>query len=292
MARRAIEPAHAGERVAAARARGPDHGVGRAALEEQDRPPLGAHRLEEQVEHELEQLVQGAVHDELAGRLAEDGEDPVLALQLREVDGGVRVDRGELLDREDARALRLPFLFVLFRRLRAEGEGVLAEGDHVARPQPPPLAHGLPVEERAVLALEVAHPVALAPLLDRGVVAGEPLVGQEDVALAGAPDRDPPLRERVALAGAAGGLDGDLGHDQGYGGFYILRRAGPAGESRRAGPNEARREGVSPPSGGASGRSSPCGPGPRRRDGSPSARSRASCRRPRGSACRRAGSGS
>jgi hypothetical protein len=96
--------------------------------------------------------------------------------------------------------------------LRAEGEGVLAESDHVAWSQAAPLAHRLAVEQRAVLAVEVAHPVAVAPVLDRGVVAREPLVGEEDVALARAADRDPRLGERVALAGAAGGLDGDLGH--------------------------------------------------------------------------------
>ncbi len=91
---------------------------------------------------------------------------------------GLRVDRGQLAHREDTRALRLALvLFLLLGgRVRAEGERVLAQRDHVAGAQPPPLLDRLPVQQRAVLAAQVAHPVGVVALLDRRVVAREPLV--------------------------------------------------------------------------------------------------------------------
>ena len=54
-------------------------GRGRLALEEHDGPPLGGHRLEEQVQDQVEELGEGLVGHELARGLAHDGEHPVLA---------------------------------------------------------------------------------------------------------------------------------------------------------------------------------------------------------------------
>ena len=101
---------------------------------------------------------------------------------------------------------------VLLALLRAEGQAVLAERDHVALPEPALVLDGQAVQERPVLALEVEHVEPVRLLEDLRVVAGQPLVGKEDVALPGASDRDPALDEREALLGPVCGLDRDLRH--------------------------------------------------------------------------------
>ena len=162
-----------------------------AALEQEDGSPLRRHRLEEQVEDEVEELVERPVDDELGGSLAQDREHPVLPLQVDGVDGRPSGDVAELANGEDTRPLRLRLLVLLFLSARGEGEGVLAQGDDVAGSQPPPLLQWLPVEQGPVLAAQVVDEVAFGAVLDGRVVAREPLVGEEDVALTGAADGDP-----------------------------------------------------------------------------------------------------
>ena len=217
--------AHLGQGLSPGALRGLDPGLGRIPFQQQDGPPLRGHRLEEQVQDLVEELVQRPMHHELAGRLAQGGQHPVLALQLGGVDRGLGVDVGQLADGEDAGSFRLELL--LHALVAAEGEGVLAQGDDVALPQAPLVLHGQAVQERPVLALKVGHVVAVRALDDLGVVAGEPLVGEEDVALPRTADAHPVLGDRVALPGAVGGLDADLGH-AGSGGI-LQRRPGSVG---------------------------------------------------------------
>ena len=93
-----------------------------------------------------------------------------------------------------------------------EGEDVLAERDDVAVVQDLVARDLVAVEQGAVLAAEVDHHEADADAADLRVMAGEPLVGQEDVAFARAADGDAVLREWEALLPALRALDRDLGH--------------------------------------------------------------------------------
>ena len=178
----------------------------------------------------LEQLGQRPVHDERARRLAQDPEHAVLAGQLLHVDRRLGADVRQLLGREDPRALGFAVLILVLPVVGRVGEDVLAQGDHVAVAELALVREGLPVQESAVLAVEVENVVSVAALLDLGVMSREPLVGQEDVALPGAPDGDARLGEREPLAGAVGRLDGDFGHTS-QDRFYIT--AAPA-QARRA----------------------------------------------------------
>jgi hypothetical protein len=97
------------ERQAGARPRGLELQARRVLLAEQDRPALGGHGREEQVEQELEELGQRTVHDELVRGLAQRVQDPVLPRQGLH-DLGAAVDaRGEVPGRElaDVQPVRL-----------------------------------------------------------------------------------------------------------------------------------------------------------------------------------------
>lgn len=202
------------EGVALPARRGLDDRLGGGALEEEDRAALRRDGLKEQVEDEDEQLVERPVHHELRGRLAQDGQDPVLPLQVRRVYGRPGGDVAELADGEDAGSFRLGLLLLLLPGVGAEGEGVLAQGDDVAGSQATPLLQGLPVQQGPVLAAQVVDEVALRTLLDRGVVTRQPLVREKDVGVPRAPDGHSGPGEREALLGSTSGLDGNLGHVQ------------------------------------------------------------------------------
>ena len=109
---------------------------------------------------------------------------------------------------------------------RREGEQVLAQRDHVAVAQPRARRHALAVQQGAVLAAAGRPGRRRSPsAADLRVVAREPLVGQEDVALARAADGDALLVEREALPRAVRALDGDLRH----GNAILPRETGAAG---------------------------------------------------------------
>src|SRR5205085_11587791 len=112
-----------------------------------------------------------------------------------------------------------------------EGKDVLAERDHVAVAEAAVPVHGLAVEEGAVLAAEVVQEEVGLLLQDLRVVPGEPLVGEEDVAVARAADGDALLDEGKTFAGAVAGVDGDLGHGSGGGDSMPASRAVPRAPS-------------------------------------------------------------
>jgi hypothetical protein len=179
-------------------------------FEEQDRAALAGHGGKEQVEHVLEQVRQRPMGEQRPRRLAQHLQHAVLPEQLLRIDGGLGLDVRQLLGREDARPLG--GLRVLLHVLDREGQHVLAQRDHVAVAQATVAVHGLPVEERPVLAAQVVQEEARVLAQDLGVVAREPLVGQEDVAVAGAANGHPLLGEREPLARPFPGVYGNLGH--------------------------------------------------------------------------------
>ena len=130
--------------------------------------------------------------------------------QLRGIDGGLGVDVGELAHGEDARALGLAVSSSpsSVQKVRLCSPRVITSPSRSRTL----VLDGLAVQQGAVLALEVEDEVPVALLQDLRVVAGEPLVGQEDVALPRAADGHAVLDEREALLGPVRGLDGDLGH--------------------------------------------------------------------------------
>src|SRR4030095_1429223 len=70
----------------------------------------------------------------------------------------------------------------------------------------------LAVQQRAVLAAQVGQEGAVGTPADLRAVAREPLVGQEDVAVARAADGHAVLVDLLALARAVRALDRDFGH--------------------------------------------------------------------------------
>ena len=199
--------------LAAPAARGLDRRTGRRPLDQQDGAALHRQVLEEQVEDDLEDLGQRAVLEQRAGGLGAQLQEPVLALQRLGVLGRAQDHVRQLLGREDPRAGRLDLLLGsgLLRAVQ-EGQGVLAQRDHVAVAQELLGGQGVAVQQRAVLRAQVAQAEALRGAADLGVVAREPLVGQEHVALARAADRQALAVDRHARAVAVGRLDGELRH--------------------------------------------------------------------------------
>ena len=232
-------------------ARGLHHRPRRVTLQQQDRAALRADRLEDQVHDLVEQLRLRPVLEQLLGRRVQHHQHPVLAAQVVRRGRGL-ADVRDLAGREDARSLRRGRLL---RRLLVigEGEAVLAQRDHVAVAELALGGHPLAVQERAVLAAQVGQERALAAPADLRVVAREPLVGQEDVAVARAADRDAVLADLDPLARPVRALDGDLGH-----GTPDSTR-----EPRFRGPAEPATKAVSGGAWGASARSSPCARAPR-----------------------------